>query len=82
MNHECLIGHQGFPIKIENKVVKSYFKVAKPKKQLNMQPCPKDNRSFFEKLQNEKGLDLRDNRGKRHDLAVALIGVMLALLSN
>lgn len=47
-----------------------------------MQPCPEDNRSFFEKLQNEKGLDLRDNRGKRHDLGVILIGVMLALLSN
>lgn len=47
-----------------------------------MQPCPEDNRSFFEKLQNEKGLDLRDNRGKRHDLAVVLVGVMLALLSN
>jgi len=47
-----------------------------------MQPCPEDNRSFFEKLQNEKGLDLRDNRGKRHDLAVILVGVMLALLSN
>lgn len=47
-----------------------------------MQPCPEDNRSFFEKLQNEKGLDLRDKRGKRHDLAVVLVGVMLALLSN
>jgi predicted transposase YbfD/YdcC len=47
-----------------------------------MQPCSEDNRSFFEKLQNENGLDLRDNRGKRHDLAVVLIGVMLALLSN
>ena len=47
-----------------------------------MQPCSEDNRSFFEKLQNEKGLDLRDNRGKRHDLAVILVGVMLALLSN
>ena len=47
-----------------------------------MQPCQEDNRSFFEKLQNEKGLDLRDNRGKRHDLAVVLIGVVLALLSN
>lgn len=47
-----------------------------------MQPCPEDNRSFFEKLQNEKGLDLRDNRGKRHDLAIVLVGVMLALLSN
>jgi predicted transposase YbfD/YdcC len=49
---------------------------------MNMQPCPEDNRSFFEKLQNEKGLDLRDNRGKRHDLAVILVGVILALLSN
>jgi hypothetical protein len=47
-----------------------------------MQPCQKDNRSFFAKLQNEKGLDLRDNRGKRHDLAVILVGVMLALLSH
>ena len=35
-----------------------------------------------EKLQNEKGLDLRDNRGKRHDLAVVLVGVMAALLSH
>lgn len=47
-----------------------------------MQPCLEDNRSFFEKLQNEKGLDLRDNRGKRHDLAVVLVGVVLALLSH
>ena len=47
-----------------------------------MQPCPEDNRSFFEKLQNEKGLDLRDSRGKRHDLAVVLVGVVVALLSN
>ncbi len=46
-----------------------------------MQPCQKDNRSFFEKLQNVEGLDLRDNRGKRHDLAVVLVGVTLALLS-
>jgi predicted transposase YbfD/YdcC len=49
---------------------------------MNMQPCPEDNRSFFEKLQNQNSLDLRDNRGKRHDLAVVLVGVMLALLSN
>ncbi len=47
-----------------------------------MQPCQKDSRSFFEKLQNEKGLDLRDARGKRHDLAVILVGVRLAVLSN
>lgn len=47
-----------------------------------MQPCHNENKSFFEKLQNTEGLDLRDNRGKRHDLAVVLIGVTIALLSN
>jgi len=47
-----------------------------------MLPCQEDNRSFFEKLQSIEGLDLRDNRGKRHDLAVVLVGVMIALLSN
>jgi len=47
-----------------------------------MQPCQKDNRSFFEKLQNCDGLDLRDSRGKRHDLAVVLLGVAIAVLSN
>jgi hypothetical protein len=47
-----------------------------------MLPCQKDNRSFFEKLQSVEGLDLRDNRGKRHDLAVVLAGVVIALLSN
>ena len=30
--HSGEIIRQGFPIKIENKVVNSYFKVAKPKK--------------------------------------------------
>jgi predicted transposase YbfD/YdcC len=47
-----------------------------------MLPCQEDNRSFFEKLQSVEGLDLRDNRGKRHDLAVVLAGVVMALLSN
>src|SRR5215204_2191453 len=47
-----------------------------------MQPCQKDSRSFFEKLQNAEGLDLRDNRGKRHDLGVVLAGVTIALLAN
>jgi hypothetical protein len=47
-----------------------------------MQPCQQNSRSFFEKLQNETGLDLRDSRGKRHDLAVILVGVTLAVLSN
>ena len=48
----------------------------------NKLPCHNDNRSFFQKLQNAEGLDLRDNRGKRHDLAVVLVGVTLAVLSN
>ncbi len=47
-----------------------------------MQPCQPNSRSFFEKLQSAAGLDLRDNRGKRHDLAVVLVGVRLAVLSN
>lgn len=47
-----------------------------------MLPCQEDNRSFFEKLQSVEGLDLRDNRGKRHQLAVVLAGVVIALLSN
>ena len=47
-----------------------------------MQPCQEDSRSFFEKLQNTAALDLRDARGKRHDLAIVLTGVVLAVLSN
>jgi len=47
-----------------------------------MQPCQEDNRSFFEKLQNTEGLDLRDKRGKRHDLAIVLTGITIALLSH
>ncbi len=47
-----------------------------------MQPCQKNSRSFFEKLQNAEGLDLCDNRGKRHDLAVVLVGVTIALLAK
>lgn len=47
-----------------------------------MQPCQEDSRSFFVKLQNAKNLDLRDNRGKRHNLATVLVGVTAALLAN
>ena len=47
-----------------------------------MQPCWEESRSLFEKLQQAEGLDLRDNRGKRHELAVVLVGVTLALLSK
>ena len=38
--------------------------------------------SFFDKLQNAEGLDLRDNRGKRHQLPFILFGVTLALLTG
>jgi predicted transposase YbfD/YdcC len=47
-----------------------------------MQPCQNDSKTLFDKLQNAEGLDLRDNRGKRHDLAVVLLGVMIAVLSD
>lgn len=47
-----------------------------------MQPCQENSRSFFQKLQSAEGLDLRDNRGKRHELAVILVGVTLGVLSN
>jgi predicted transposase YbfD/YdcC len=52
------------------------------KRVTNMLPCEKNNTSFFAKLQNCEGLDLRDNRGKRHDLAIILLEVTLAILSN
>ena len=47
-----------------------------------MQSCPEDSRSFFEKLQSTRELDLRDKRGRKHDLAVVLTGVTAALLAN
>ena len=56
--------------------------MTKLSKVTNMSPCQENSRSFFEKLQNAENLDLRDNRGKRHDLAVVLVGVSLAVLSN
>ena len=47
-----------------------------------MLPCQENSKSFFRILQNADGLDLRDNRGKKHDLAVVLVGVTIAVLSN
>lgn len=38
--------------------------------------------TFYERLQSCPELDMRDTRGKRHDLSVVLIGVCLGLLSN
>ena len=36
--------------------------------------------TYYEELQKTSELDLRDNRGKRHDLAFVLLGVILGLL--
>lgn len=36
--------------------------------------------TFYEEVQKAEGLDLRDNRGKRHDLAFILLGVIIGLL--
>jgi hypothetical protein len=47
-----------------------------------MLPCQKQNKSFFDQLQNVEGLDLRDIRGLRHELRGVLLGVGLAILSN
>lgn len=38
--------------------------------------------SFFLILQNNKELDLRDNRGKRHELHIILLGILISLLRN
>lgn len=47
-----------------------------------MQPCQENSRSFFQKVQSAEILDLRDNRGKRHDLAVVSVDVKLVVLNN
>ena len=38
--------------------------------------------TFLEALQNEETLDLRDNRGKHHDLCLILVEFIVALLCN
>jgi len=38
--------------------------------------------TFYKKVQKSKNLDLRDNRGKVHDLALILTEFILALLCN
>lgn len=45
-------------------------------------PCSAQKKSFYETLQNTPNLDLRDNRGKRHELPFVLVGFTLALLSK
>jgi len=38
--------------------------------------------SFFEELRTNEAIDLRDERGKSHNLALILVEFVLALLSN
>ena len=38
--------------------------------------------TFFEVLQNDETLDLRDNRGKQHVLCLILVEFIIALLCN
>lgn len=39
-------------------------------------------KTFFEALQTDSALDLRDNRGKVHDIALILTEFVIALLCN
>ncbi len=38
--------------------------------------------SFYRKIQNYSGLDLRDNRGKKLDFAFVLLSLIIALLQR
>lgn len=42
-------------------------------------PCPLKTTTFFQLLENTPQLDGRDNRGKRHSLALVLTGLVVAL---
>lgn len=42
----------------------------------------KQETTFYKEIQNCEGLDLRDNRGKIHDLAFVLLGLIIGLLRN
>ena len=42
-------------------------------------PCPIKITTFFQTLQQTPGLDTRDNRGKKHSIALVITGVVLAL---
>jgi predicted transposase YbfD/YdcC len=47
-----------------------------------MLTCESQNRTFFEQIQTNSEIDKRDSRGLRHDLAIILVGVSLAILSK
>ncbi len=45
-------------------------------------PCADKETTFYLELKRLSDLDKRDNRGKRHDMSMILLGITLALLSN
>jgi predicted transposase YbfD/YdcC len=45
-------------------------------------PCADKETTFYLELKGLSDLDKRDNRGKRHDMSMILLGITLALLSN
>lgn len=45
-------------------------------------PCENKVTTFYSELESLSGLDKRDERGKRHDLSIVILGVILALLSK
>jgi hypothetical protein len=46
------------------------------------QPMNSEYTSFYEKIKICEGLDLRDDRGKKHCLAFVLLGVLIGLFRN
>lgn len=44
--------------------------------------CPRQDKAFFDHLTLTNDLDLRDNRGKKHPIALVLTGVVMALLAG
>lgn len=46
------------------------------------QPIESEYTSFYEKIKVYEGLDLRDDRGKKHCLAFVLLGVLISLFRN
>ena len=44
--------------------------------------CPRQDKAFFDHLTQATDLDLPDNRGKRHSIALVLTGVVMALLAG
>jgi len=46
---------------------------------MNLPSCEAEVTTFYLDLRTSEEIDLRDNRGKRHDLSVILIGVCIAL---